>query len=177
MAKSLSPLRYPGGKSKIYNKVKKLIENNALGDRTYVEPFAWGFGLGIALLCDKIVKTAILNDVDAHIYHFWHSVFNQTEDLLKLITDTPVTIEERKKQRVVYKNSDSEILEDGFATFFLNRVNFSGVLDGGPIGGLSQAGKYKIDCRFNKKDITKKIENVALLGAKFQFIIVMQVSL
>lgn len=37
MAKSLSPLRYPGGKSKIYDEVKALIETNALGNRTYVE--------------------------------------------------------------------------------------------------------------------------------------------
>lgn len=38
MAKSLSPLRYPGGKSKIYDKVKTLIVNNGYEDRTYVEP-------------------------------------------------------------------------------------------------------------------------------------------
>lgn len=37
MAKSLSPLRYPGDKSKIYDKVKALIETYALGNRTYVE--------------------------------------------------------------------------------------------------------------------------------------------
>lgn len=80
-----------------------------------------------------------------------------------MITDTPITIEERGKQRLAYKNSSSDILEDGFATLFLNRVNFSGVLDGGPIGGLSQIGAYKIDCRFNKIEIVKKIENIALL--------------
>lgn len=166
MAKSLSPLRYPGGKSKIYDKVKKLIETNALGNRTYVEPFAGGFGIGIALLCDNVVKTAVLNDFDAHIYYFWYSVFNHTENLLKMIADTPITIEEREKQRSVYKDNSADILDDGFATLFLNRVNFSGILDGGPIGGLSQSGKYKVDCRFNKKEIIKKIKNVALLKSR-----------
>lgn len=166
MAKSLSPLRYPGGKSKIYDKVKKLIEANALGDRTYVEPFAGGFGIGIALLCDNVVETAVLNDFDAHIYHFWYSVLNYTEDLLKMIADTPITIEEREKQRSVYKDSSADILDDGFATLFLNRVNFSGILDGGPIGGLSQSGSYKLDCRFNKSEIAKKIEKIALLKSR-----------
>lgn len=163
MAKLFSPLRYPGGKSKIYEKVKTLIEYNAMGNRTYVEPFAGGFGIGIGLLCDNIVQSAILNDVDSHIYHFWHSVFYSTDDLLRKITDTPITIDEREKQKAMYKDSAADALSDGFATLFLNRVNFSGVINGGPIGGLTQSGAYKLDCRFNKEEIKKKIANIALL--------------
>lgn len=163
MVKSLSPLRYPGGKSKIYEKVKHLIENNAMGDRTYVEPFAGGFGIGISLLCDNVVQTAVLNDLDSHIYHFWYSVFHYTDELLKKITDTPITINERETQKAIYRDSTSNDLDDGFATLFLNRVNFSGVINGGPIGGLLQEGTYKIDCRFKKSEIVKKIENIAIL--------------
>ena len=131
MAKSLSPLRYPGGKSKIYGKVKSLIEANALGDKTYVEPFAGGFGIGIALLCENIVPTAVLNDYDSHIYHFWYSVLNHTDELLKKISDTPITIEERARQKAVFMDSPGDVVSDGYATLFLNRVNFSGVLMGG----------------------------------------------
>lgn len=162
MAKSLSPLRYPGGKSKIYDKVKTLIENNELENRTYVEPFAGGFGIGIGLLCDNFVQSAVLNDFDTHIYNFWFSVFHHTDELLKKITDTPITIEEREKQKNIY-NDSVDVLSDGFATLYLNRVNFSGVIKGGPIGGLAQSGTYKIDCRFNKEEIRKKIESIALL--------------
>ena len=160
---SLSPLRYPGGKSKIYDKVKKLIEVNKLGDRTYVEPFAGGFGIGIGLLCDDIVQSAVLNDFDSHIFHLWYSVINNTEALLKMIIDTPITIEEREKQKEVYSENSTDAVLDGFATLFLNRVNFSGVIMGGPIGGFTQNGTYKIDCRFNKSETVKKIEQIALL--------------
>lgn len=163
MAKSLSPLRYPGGKSKIYGRVKNLIEANKLGDRTYVEPFAGGFAIGICLLCDDIVQSTVLNDFDPHVYHFWYSVLNHTEDLLKRITDTPITLEEREKQKAIYMDKSSDEVSDGFAMLFLNRVNFSGVINGGPIGGLSQNGTYKVDCRFNKEVIKKKIEKIALL--------------
>lgn len=168
MAKSLSPLRYPGGKSKIYGKVKNLIEANTLGDRTYVEPFAGGFGIGIGLLCDDIVQSAVLNDFDSHIYHFWFAVLHHTEDLIKRITDTPITLEEREKQKAVYRDSSADEVSDGFATLFLNRVNFSGIINGGPIGGLSQNGAYKIDCRFNKSEIVKKIERIALLKNRIE---------
>jgi len=168
MAKSLSPLRYPGGKSKIYDKVKDLIILNGFEDRIYVEPFAGGFGIGIGLLCEKIVPSVILNDYDAHIYHFWYSVLNDTDNLLRLITDTPVTIEERERQKLIYNDVNSNYLEDGFATLFLNRVNFSGVIKGGPIGGLSQAGTYKIDCRFNKEEVKNKISAIAKLRGKIK---------
>jgi len=164
MTKSLSPLRYPGGKSKIYDKVKNLIETNDLGDKTYVEPFAGGFGIGIRLLCDNIVQSAVLNDFDSHIYNFWLSVLYHTEDLVRRIIDTPITLEERERQKAVYKNSSADEVSDGFATLFLNRVNYSGVIHhGGPIGGLSQSGRYRIACRFNKEDIVNKIEKIALL--------------
>lgn len=168
MAKSLSPLRYPGGKSKIYEKVKNLIIANGYGDRMYVEPFAGGFGIGVGLLCEGVVPSAILNDYDTHIYHFWHSVLYDTESLLRLIADTPITIEERERQKMNYKDDDAEPLIDGFATLFLNRVNFSGVLKGGPIGGLDQMGEYKIDCRFNKDEIKRKIETIAELKSKIR---------
>jgi len=166
MAKFLSPLRYPGGKSKIYEKVKNLIIANSYEDRTYVEPFAGGFGIGLGLLIDGIVQSAVLNDYDAHIYHFWRAALYHTEALLKMIADTPITLEERERQKAIYVDSmyrDNELI-DGFATLFLNRVNFSGVLSGGPIGGLSQKGPYKIDCRFNKIEISKRIEKIAYLG-------------
>ncbi len=168
MARSLSPLRYPGGKSKIYEKVKNLIITNDFEGRTYVEPFAGGFGIGIGLLFEGLVQTAILNDYDSHIYHFWYSVLNDTENLLRLISDTPITIEEREKQKTNYSDTNASSLMDGFATLFLNRVNFSGVIKGGPIGGLAQTGTYKIDCRFNKADISKKIENIAKLKGKIK---------
>ncbi len=168
MSKSLSPLRYPGGKSKIYDKVKNLIESNSLTDRIYVEPFAGGFGIGIALLCNDVVKSAVLNDFDPHIFHFWCAVLRHTDDLLKKIVDTPITVEEREKQKAIYKGSSADEVNDGFATLFLNRVNFSGVINGGPLGGFSQNGAYKIDCRFNKAEIIRKIERIALLKNKIE---------
>lgn len=163
MAILLSPLRYPGGKNKIYNRVVRLIEKNNFGDKTYVEPFAGGFGIGIGLLSEGIVNTAVLNDFDRHIYNFWYSLFNFTDELLKKIHDTPVTIEERKRQQAIYGDPSADMLSDGFATLFLNRVNYSGIIKGGPIGGESQSGKYKLDCRFNKTEINRRIEKVALL--------------
>lgn len=38
MPKAVSPLRYPGGKVKLYEYVKKILEENDLIGQTYIEP-------------------------------------------------------------------------------------------------------------------------------------------
>lgn len=168
MNKSLSPLRYPGGKYKIYDKVRNLIEINKLGDRSYVEPFAGGFGIGLRLLCDNVVQTAVLNDFDPHIYNFWNTILNYSDEFLQLMMDTPITLEERERQKEIFNDVYADQISDGYATFFLNRVNFSGVITGGPIGGFTQSGTYKLDCRFNKNEIKNKVKQIALLRDRIQ---------
>ncbi len=168
MGRTVSPLRYPGGKYKIYDKVKTLIERCDFGNRTYVEPFAGGFGIGIGLLQDGVVESAVINDYDIHIYHFWDAVLNHTEELVDLINRTPITMDERTHQKEIYDGETSEALADGFATLFLNRVNYSGVIKGGPIGGANQQGEYMLDCRFPKAMIVSRIRRIAQFREQIQ---------
>ena len=44
--------------------------------------------------------------------------------------------------------------------FFLNRTNRSGILTGGPIGGYSQDGDWKLDVRFNRESLIAKIKDI-----------------
>ena len=72
------------------------------------------------------------------------------------------TIEEWYKQKTIFLNKNANnLLELGFATFFLNRTNRSGILKAGPIGGYGQTGNYLIDVRFNKANLIKRIERIA----------------
>jgi DNA adenine methylase len=159
--KNISPLRYPGGKARLANFIAELIELNNLHGCTYVETFAGGAGAALLLLINDIVKNIIINDCDPAIYAFWYSILNETEKFCDMIFTTPVNIEEWHKQKDIY-NSSNDIFKLGFATFFLNRTNRSGILKGGVIGGLKQEGHYKIDCRFKKNDLIKRIKTIAL---------------
>ena len=163
MAKNFfTPLRYPGGKNKLFHYTKELIEKNNLTGCTYIEPFAGGSGLAMSLLFDNVVNNIILNDIDKSIFAFWHSVLHSTDELCNLIETTPITMEEWHKQKNIQNNKEHEsLLILGFSTFFLNRTNRSGILLGGVIGGKQQTGLYKIDCRFNKKDLIKRIRAIA----------------
>lgn len=162
MPSTYSPLRYPGGKTKFYEYVKELLKCNDMLGETYMEPFAGGAGLALKLLLNNDVKRIVINDYDPAIYSFWHSILHETEAFCELVNMTPVTTEEWKKQREIYINHSGEIsLEVGFATFFLNRTNVSGVIKGGIIGGHEQQGLYKIDARYNAQNLVHKIKNIA----------------
>lgn len=54
----------------------------------------------------------------------------------------------------------------GFATFFLNRTNRSGILNGGIIGGRDQTGPWKIDARFNREELIFRIESIAKMKGR-----------
>lgn len=160
---SPSPLRYPGGKSSLTNFLGRIIEENKLLDGVYVEPYAGGAGAAMNLLFSEYVSKIVINDLDRHIYELWNSVLNRTDDLIHLIRTTEITIDEWKKQRNIYRKlNDFSGLEVGFSTFFLNRCNRSGILKGGVIGGKEQKGKWKLNARFNKDELIKKIEKISM---------------
>jgi len=155
-----SPLRYPGGKGKIANYIKILmIENNLLG-RDYVEPYAGGASVALSLLFEDFAEHAYINDLNQGVYQFWKCAVQDTDALCGLISDTDVTIDEWHRQRAVLELSASSPLEVGFATFFLNRTNRSGIISGGVIGGLDQTGPWKIDARYNKESLIQRIQKV-----------------
>ncbi len=170
MTRTLSPLRYPGGKTKLYKYTKNLIKHNELIGCTYVEPYAGGCGLAIQLLHTGIVDQIILNDIDRSIYAFWRTVLDDNEQLIKKVENAPITMDEWYKQKEIQNNkNNADLFELGFSTLFLNRTNFSGVIKAGPIGGYKQTGNYKLDCRFNKKDIIKKLKLIYNYRNQIQF--------
>ena len=160
--KNYSPLRYPGGKGKLYPFVASVIKNAGNERRIYIEPFAGGAGVALSLLFNNDVDEIVINDYDKAIYSMWKAITTQTRRFLELLESTEVTVEEWKRQKKIYEEQNSKYsLELGFATFFLNRVNRSGILSAGPIGGFEQEGNYKIDVRFNKADLSKRIRKIA----------------
>ena len=162
-------LRYPGGKSRLSCFISSLIETNNLHNFIYVEPYAGGAGIAINLLFEEWIEKVVINDLDIHIYSFWKSILNDTEKFLRLIRDKKMTISEWKKQKNIFLNpNDYSTNEVGFSTFYLNRCNRSGILTGGIIGGYHQSGEYKMDARFNKNNLFKKIEKIALYSNRIK---------
>jgi DNA adenine methylase len=163
VATSNSPLRYPGGKQILARVLGHLIKLNGCEGGTYVEPYAGGAGAALTLLFGEYVSRMIINDADTRIYAFWNAILNQTERFLGLLRDTNTTVDEWRRQRQIYLHPTLySSLRVGFATFFLNRCNRSGIIgSGGLIGGVKQNGKWKLDARFNKNELGQRIGRIA----------------
>jgi DNA adenine methylase len=156
-----SPLRYPGGKRKLANYVKLLFEINDLLDGDYAEPYAGGCSVALSLLFGEYASRIFINDIDPGIYSFWHSVLNETEELNRLIRDTSTNMDVWRRQRQLIVDPSTSTLIRGFASFYLNRTNRSGIIMGGVIGGQDQEGNWKMDARFNRNDLIKRINKIA----------------
>lgn len=157
-ADRITPLRYPGGKGKLTNYIRSVIQANNL-TALYAEPYAGGAGIALNLLLADDVDAIAINDLSAPVFAFWHAVLNDTEALCRLVRDTPITVESWDRNKRIFAGADlSDPLALGFATFFLNRTNRSGILNGGIIGGREQAGTWKMDARFNTADLITRIE-------------------
>ncbi|MGK3142625.1 DNA adenine methylase [Pantoea sp. C2G6] len=157
-----TPLRYPGGKGKLSYYLKEVIKHNSLLDCHYIEPFAGGAGVALELLMQEYVRKITINDYDPAIYSFWHSILNNCDEFCDMIENTEITMETWYQQREILRsNNYNNRLNLGFAAFFMNRTNRSGILNAGVIGGKEQAGKWKLDVRFNKPDLIKRIKKIA----------------
>lgn len=160
----VTPLRYPGGKGRLGPWLAQLMRFNRISGGVYVEPYAGGAGAAMYLLSQGYVDHIVINDVDRSIYCFWWSILNESEKFISLVESTDVNIESWEKQRRIYGAQHLyDQVEIGFATFFLNRTNRSGILKGGVIGGKNQDGPFLLNARFNKSDLIKRIRIISSL--------------
>lgn len=158
-----SPLRYPGGKSAMSSLLTQIRTLNRLGDRSIAEPFAGGAGASLSLLFMEETTEIHINDIDPAIFDFWWTVVRRSKPFLKLLSGTRVSMAEWRRQKETYKsNKKMSRLRRGFSAFYLNRCNRSGIImNGGPIGGAAQKGKWKLAARYNKLGLRDRCEKVA----------------
>lgn len=171
---SQTPLRYPGGKSKITTFISKIMDDNNING-TYIEPYAGGAGIAINLLLAGKVNRVVINDLDYGVSSFWKTVRNDTDWLLNQIQKVPFNYDDKDttlspQQRFEYwktikdryrANNYRGYKQKAFDFFMLNRMNVSGIIKGGPIGGVAQNGEYNISSRFNKTTLCTRIQNIA----------------
>ena len=160
--KASSPLRYPGGKATMASLLWKIRRLNGLGDRSMAEPFAGGAGASLALLYLEETHKILLNDADPAIHDFWWTLVYRPKLFFSLLATTRVDIHEWYRQRHIYRSGRRvSRVRRGFSAFYLNRCNRSGIImNGGPIGGVEQNGKWKLDARFNVTNLQRRCAKV-----------------
>ncbi len=154
-----SPLRYPGGKAILSEFLTDVIDLNDLRGCVYFEPYAGGAGAALSLLKNRVVSEVYLNDADVRIYAFWRAALHHAERFVERIASVALTITEWRRQHEICAHpSKYRLFDVGFAAFYMNRCNRSGVLTGsGPIGGYEQSGAWRMDVRFNREALAERV--------------------
>lgn len=164
-----SPLRYPGGKGKLSKFMAAIVRANGLSDGRYIEPYAGGAGIAWELLITGVVRRVLINDISPQVFAFWTSVLSHTDELCRRIWDVPLSVEEWDRQKATFRRpEDVSTLELGVSCFYLNRTNRSGILNGGLIGGRSQHGRWRMNARFNREDLVRRISKIAECRARIE---------
>ena len=169
----LSPFRYPGGKQILSGYLESLLKENLLLGSPFYESHAGGASISLYLLSNGFVSKATLIEYDPLVYSFWKSVKDDSQELCRRIKSLDLSVKTWEKMRkyldrdAVKKHSTISL---GLAGLFFNRTNFSGILHAGPIGGIEQKSKYKIDCRFNKDRIIGLIKTIAGYSNKLSIV-------
>lgn len=160
----VSPLRYPGSKYPLISYFTKLIEDNFLTGCHFYEPYAGGASMSLGLISRDAVSRVTLMEKDPLLHAFWHCVINENDKLCREIQRMTVDMRQWVDHRkFLHPQAKSRYctLTLAKACLFLNRANFSGILDAGPIGGKTQRSEYTIDCRFNRGRIIASIRAIA----------------
>ena len=157
-----SPLRYPGGKGKLASFMEYMIDQLGHRGGTYIEPFAGGAGIAMELLLRNVVSRIVINDYDKAVWSFWKAILTETDRFVEEIRTVPLTVDEWQKQHeILVTKNDKYSFELGFAAFYLNRTNRSGIIKGGVIGGQEQAKDWKMDVRFKREELVTRIQRIA----------------
>jgi len=158
-----TPLRYPGGKARLGPFLGELVRVNGLSDGSYVEPYAGGAGAATYLMFGEFVDTIYINDLDERIFAFWLAILDHSDAFCRLLERVPITTKEWYRQKRIFNagSESSDALRLGFATFYLNRTNRSGILNGGMIGGKRQRGEWLLDARFNRDKLIDRIQRIS----------------
>lgn len=154
-------IKFPGGKSRLS---KKIVDIFPVADKLY-DVFCGGGSISIEYARRNRTAKIVMNDLDKYVYSMWDVIINGTDndlgELITLIRQRP-TIELFNYNRKIQKTNLSKI-ELAYQCIFFHKTTFSGMFNAGPIGGINQQSKWKIDCHYNANNIINKIIDVRKL--------------
>ena len=173
MKPSITPLRYPGGKTWLIPYINKFLEFHSISPGTIIEPFAGSASVTIGLLSSNLMKTGIICEKDPLIIAFWNSALNHNAELCESVLNLDVTMDtwwDFKRYIAPESSLHYGTVDLATAFIFYNRTNYSGIINAGPIGGKSQKSSYKLSCRFNKERIIAKIKHLEAYSGRISVV-------
>lgn len=152
----VSPLRYPGGKSKVIGQILAKCRNENMVN--FAEPYAGGASVGLSLLLAGKVQELYLNDLDFGIYSLYEVIRTCPDLLIKKIQSFIPTKEAyQDAQKHVLNDSDSlDMLDAAWYTLIVNRMAYSGICKANCMSNPA--------ARWNSKTLVRRIRKMAAVA-------------
>jgi len=172
-----SPLRYPGGKTKLIKEISRLAP---ISYKEYREPFLGG-GSYLLHVCQTQPTTVIKKASDKFylLCNFWQHVQCCPDALIDEINKQKIECKVGPKlyitsANILKKQDNTDILKKAAAYFIQNRITFSGL---GLAGGYSQAsydGRFKDNHIQNIKNVSKVLSNAQIICDSYEELLLKQ---
>lgn len=158
LKKQMSPLRYPGGKSKIADFVLDNLDQNQT--KTFVSPYTGGGSVEFALLQAGVVESLVINDIDYALYCLYYCILNNHEELIdRIYNPTSFELFAKCKKLIVNEDFNHDKMDIAYAYLINNRMSFSGIFNAGRQGGKN-GSESDMKSRWNPKSIEKRIREI-----------------
>jgi DNA adenine methylase len=160
-------LRFPGGKANLLTSLRPYLDRLVNGHDSFHDVFV---GSG-AVLLDVARRHPDLrlhaNDADAGLMTFWRIVSSKAVmPFCERVMNTRPTL---KLYREMLASRPRRPEDIAFRYYFLNRTSFSGLWRGGPIGGLTQRSRWKVDVEWRaEKSVNDILEAHRLLSGRLE---------
>lgn len=157
MAKFITPLRYPGGKSRVAKELVGYFPTFS----SYREPFIGGGSVFLETKSTLPEKTYWINDLNQNLISFWIKTKNDLDNLVNEISSLKNQFS--NDGRGLYEHlrngyASNDTLKRAARFFILNRITFSGLTDS---GGYSEESFKK---RFTESSLEKLFLSSKLLN-------------
>jgi DNA adenine methylase len=165
---TVSPLRYPGGKTRAIRQILPLIPKDFTEFR---EPFVGG---GSVFLAAKQRKKAdyIINDLNFDLYCFWKYAKENNTELYEAIKTIKNTEKDGRALFYKYKENDSySEFERAVRFFVLNRISFSGTVDSGGYSEKAFHDRFTYSSIERIKPLEIILQDVTILNKSYEDLI------
>ncbi len=133
---------------------------------TFVEVFAGGCSVGLALLEAGITKHLIINDKDKHLIAFWNEVLHNPQNLInRLETAHPTHDDYTQAKTLLSTDASVSSSELAWAYLLVNRLSYSGIQKAGCMGGKNGTNEALLS-RYNPNRLIEQIKRISEMQDK-----------
>ncbi|MDR0321337.1 MAG: DNA adenine methylase [Treponema sp.] len=167
---AVSPLRYPGGKTRAVDTILPLLPKRFSEFR---EPFVGGGSVFLAAKQRKRINAGyVINDLNFDLYCFWKHARESNNSLYEAVKYIKDTENDGRALFNYYReNEEYTDLERAVRFFVMNRISFSGTVDSGGYSEKAFHERFTYSSIERIKPLEKILQDVTICNKSYEDII------